>query len=246
MNTALEQITGLSTGRRKVSGIVMVSLFALLLVGCKHSEGGRGDHFSGLVLSDLEDRHPIEVTNKSSSIQVPVSRSMNGLSYRQQNRVAGFVRDFQESDQGRLYVSAPSGRSDEVAVFNAVNSIRNIAQANGVSPSSIAVRPIYSNDSSSVITLSYKKYVAQGPECGYWVDNLARDPENIPYSEFGCATQKNFAAALADPRDLIEPRGTTPRSSERRSVIWDKYVKGESTISDRSQQEASNISEIGN
>ena len=244
MNTALEHITGPNFDLTKVSRVVMASIVVLILVGCKHDEARRDDHFSGLVSSELEDRHPIEVTNKSRSMKVPVSRSMNGLSYRQQNRVAGFVRDFRASDQGRLYVSAPSGSSDEVAVFNAVNSIRNIANANGVSPSSIAVRSSYSGGRS--ITLSYKRYVAQGPECGFWVENLARDPENVPHSEFGCATQRNLAAALADPRDLIEPRGTTPRSSERRSVTWDKYVKGESTIAQKSQQEASGISDIGN
>ena len=119
MNNALEQVSVPDTGMR-VSRIVMASMIALLLVGCKHDEL-RDDRFSGLVTSDLEERHPIEVTNKSRSIKVPVSRSMNGLSYRQQNRVAGFVRDYRTSDQGRLYVSAPSGSSDEVAVFNAAN-----------------------------------------------------------------------------------------------------------------------------
>ncbi|MGI9379629.1 MAG: CpaD family pilus assembly lipoprotein, partial [Methyloligellaceae bacterium] len=90
------------------------------------------------------------------------------------------------------------------------------------------------------------RYVAVGPECGLWPDDLAHDPENRPYSEFGCATQRNLAAAIDNPRDLIEPRGTTPRSSERRSRAWDSYVNGESTVSEKSEDEAGNISEIGN
>ena len=49
----------------------------------------------------------------------------------------------------------------------------------------------------------------------------------MPWPNMGCATQRNLAAAVADPSDLVEPRGETPRPGERRDVVWGKYVKGE-------------------
>jgi Flp pilus assembly protein CpaB len=34
---------------------------------------------------------------------------------------------------------------------------------------------------------------------------------------------------ISDPRDLLGPRAETPRPSERRDEVWDKYVKGDVT-----------------
>ncbi|NJN37124.1 MAG: hypothetical protein HC794_08815 [Nitrospiraceae bacterium] len=49
-------------------------------------------------------------------------------------------------------------------------------------------------------------YVATAAECGSnWTENLAFAPRNLPWPEFGCSTQHNFAAIVANPRDLIEP-----------------------------------------
>ena len=48
----------------------------------------------------------------------------------------------------------------------------------------------------------------------------------------------------ANPEDLIGPRGETPRSGERRDVVWGKYVNGEPTISKRAASEHANASEV--
>ena len=225
--------------------LALTALVALGLAGCQHGE--RQQHnFHALVSEDLELRHPIDVEKKAHSIKVPVSRSANGLSYTQQSRVGRFVRQFRNGQGGKLFVSAPASSSNEVAVFNAVNKIQKIAQKNGVSNSMMRVNSHHGSGNSNAITMSFRRYVAVGPECGLWPDDMGHDPENRPYSEFGCATQKNLAAAIDNPRDLIEPRGMTPRSSERRSRAWDSYVNGESTVSESSEEEAGNISEIGN
>jgi pilus assembly protein CpaD len=60
----------------------------------------------------------------------------------------------------------------------------------------------------------------------------------------GCATQRNLAAMVADPEDLLHPRAETPRPSERRDVVWGKYVKGEPTLSKRDPSEHANTSDI--
>ena len=63
----------------------------------------------------------------------------------------------------------------------------------------------------------------------------ARDPQNMPWPNMGCATQRNLAAMVDDPDDLVEPRGETPRPGERRDVVWGKYVEGrDDRISKRS------------
>jgi len=77
-----------------------------------------------------------------------------------------------------------------------------------------------------------------------------RDPQNMPWPNMGCATQRNFAAMVANPEDLLHPRGETPRPGERRDVVWDKYVAGEVTGSkwgseEKPISEHANVSDIG-
>ena len=51
--------------------------------------------------------------------------------------------------------------------------------------------------------------------------------ENRQYWNFGCASQRNLAAMVDNPADLVQPRGETPAYTARRSVAIDKYRKGE-------------------
>ena len=64
------------------------------------------------------------------------------------------------------------------------------------------------------------------PDCPDWSENVGRDPQNMPWPNMGCATQRNLAASVADARDLLGPRGETPRPGERRDVVWGKYIDG--------------------
>ncbi|GAG12372.1 unnamed protein product, partial [marine sediment metagenome] len=57
-------------------------------------------------------------------------------------------------------------------------------------------------------------------------------------------SQKNLAAMVANPRDLVEPRGMTPRSSQRRDIIMDKYVRGDTTVSNKSKDEKVKASDV--
>ena len=97
---------------------------------------------------------------------------------------------------------------------------------------------------SARIRVSYASLAVHGPECGDWSDKLARDPKNIPYRNFGCATQRNLAAMVANPRDLVEPRGMTPRDSARRDVIMGKYVRGDTTIAKKGNEETAKVSDV--
>ena len=60
--------------------------------------------------------------------------------------------------------------------------------------------------------------------CGRWPTDLARDDNNGNYENFGCASQNNLAAQVANPSDLLAPRGMTPIDSERRTAVYQSYV----------------------
>jgi pilus assembly protein CpaD len=88
--------------------------------------------------------------------------------------------------------------------------------------------------------VSYLRFVAQPPPCGNWSTNLAEEPMNVPYPDFGCANQHNLGAMVANPADLLGPRSETARDSERRDQVFTKYVKGEPTGARKSADERVN------
>ena len=111
----------------------------------------------------------------------------------------------------------------------AVDEIRQLLSDNGLPKRRSLSRSIAAGDPHAPVRVSYLRYVAEGPVCGAWPTNLAFEPNNLPYPNFGCTNQHNLAAMVANPADLLGPRTESDRPSERRDVMWDKYVKGEST-----------------
>jgi len=53
--------------------------------------------------------------------------------------------------------------------------------------------------------------------------------ENRQYWNFGCAQQRNLAAMVENPADLVQPRSEVPPYNGRRTTVLDKYHRGEST-----------------
>jgi pilus assembly protein CpaD len=53
--------------------------------------------------------------------------------------------------------------------------------------------------------------------------------ENQPPWNFGCASQRNLAAMVDNPADLVQPRAETPAYTMRRTTVVEKYRAGTST-----------------
>ena len=67
--------------------------------------------------------------------------------------------------------------------------------------------------------------------CGEWPDDLASGAsldgwQNRAFWNFGCANQATLSAQLADPRDLLGPRGETPQDIETRMRAINKVRAG--------------------
>jgi pilus assembly protein CpaD len=91
-------------------------------------------------------------------------------------------------------------------------------------------------DSRGPVLASFQRLTAVGPDCrGGW-DDITSSATNEPYSHFGCAVTANFAAQLADPRDLIAPVDLAPGDTTRREVVLGKYREGQITSSVKDTQ----------
>ncbi len=218
--------------------LLAASLAALTMVGCKHVYDPV--RVAGWTLIDPAQRHPILVSQEPTDHFIPVARGTLGLTPAQRAELIDFVNRYRATDAGnsRLVVSVPSGAANEVAAMNSVLEVRNLLADYGFSEASISVEAYDAQGAGQPpIRVSYLRYVAQPPECGDWSTNLAYEPTNLPYPNFGCATQRNFGAQIANPADLLGPRSETARSSERRDQVWSRYIRGEPTGAKRTKDD---------
>lgn len=96
---------------------------------------------------------------------------------------------------------------------------------------------------ADIITVNIVNYRARTYACNQSWENLAATRNNTPYKNFGCAVTSNLAAQIADPRDLNGPATATSTDASRKSVILDKYRKGEVTSATKDDQSNGAISQ---
>jgi pilus assembly protein CpaD len=215
-----------------------VSLLTVAVGACRHFD--EGPQVAGWAVVDPSERHPIHVSQEPQTMQIAVGRYAQGLTGQQRAEVLAFADRSRASDAGnsRLIISAPGGAENEVAAMHVVRQIRRILSDYGFAETSIAVEAYQAEEGREPpIRVSYLRYVANAPQCGFWPTNLAYEPQNLPYPNLGCATQHNLAAQVANPADLLGPRTESDRSAERRDTVWDKYARGESTVAKKTEDE---------
>ena len=239
MRISNKQRTAGSTVRRPLAAAVLCAAsVTLVLAGCRADT--EGTRVAGWSLVEPSHRHPIMVTQQPTTLSIRVSRGSYGMSPHQRAQVISFLERYRGVDAGntRLIIEAPSGTTNEVASMQAVAEIRALMSEIGFDAAKVGVEPVQANgDQQAPIRISYLRYVAEGPQCGKWPSNLGESSANLNYPNLGCATQANLAAMIANPADLVAPRTSTPGSGERSHTMWEKYVKGESTIATKQSDE---------
>ncbi|MGH6803671.1 MAG: CpaD family pilus assembly protein [Methyloceanibacter sp.] len=233
-------------GSRVFAARPLLTLLAVLVVATSAGGCWKSPRFKApFTLANPNERHPIAVRQGEVSLDLAVFPGASGLNESQKGQLYGFLRDYKSQSSDRLLVRAPSGGANETAAMRAYDEVRRAMRSAGINPAAVALEPYFGNgDPAAPLRLSYLQFVAEAPDCPDWSEDTGRDPQNMPWTNKGCATQRNLAASVADARDLLGPRGETPRPGERRDVVWGKYIAGEPTISKRAPSERANASEI--
>jgi pilus assembly protein CpaD len=194
-------------------------------------------------LYDVEQQFPIVVEPQVVTLAVQVDDDMSSLARGEDARIGAFAQRWKARGQGMLNVATAGGASSDAAVAQ----LKKVLAANGVDKKSVKFTsyPPASGEAHPPIALSFVAYAATAAECGRnWSENLAFTPRNAPWPEYGCSTQSNLAAIVADPRDLVEPHSSDPSDALRRSVVIEKYQKGERTATARSDDESGQSSQV--
>jgi pilus assembly protein CpaD len=162
-------------------------------------------------------------------VRLPFSASDAGLMPDDAAHFSVFVAEYLSSGNGAISITAPQGSGANSAIGYFGERLASL----GVPRDRIMVgtRP---EAGDGRVEIGYMAYAAHVEACGQdWSTNWADTWDNQSPPNFGCATQHNLAAMVADPRDLIEPRQMDASDATRRSTVTGHYEKGEVTQADK-------------
>ncbi len=227
----------------RLAGIVVAIVGTALLSACKsnhlHTGSVPGDGY--------RTRHPIVVTEAPETLDIPVGSGTRSLSPELADTVKAFARDARARGDGGLEILVPSGSANETAALYLARQIRGAVVGTGMRGELITSHSYSVDDPQALapVRLSYLRLQAKTNRCGIWETDLADNLTNRDYSEFGCSSQSNLAAIVANPSDLLYPRASTPSDAMRRSTVFDKYRKGEKTGAEYGDDSSGQIAEVG-
>lgn len=237
---------------RPVGHVMLAALIACLAGGCNLTARTAAEDAVASIPLDYRQRHPIAVTEADRSFEVFVGGRRGNLTPVQRAEVAALVPVWRSEATGGLVIEVPAGTPNARAAGGVAREIRSVLAAHGVPARSIATRNYRPQDPQQLATvrISYPRMTAQAGPCGLWPEDLglshgARPFENRQYFNLGCANQRNLAAMVANPSDLVEPRAESPTYTDRRSIVLDKHRRGESTATKYPDSARGAISDVG-
>jgi pilus assembly protein CpaD len=204
------------------------------------------------VPADYRMRHPITMKESDRTLEVFVGTNRGELNATQRAQVLAFGLKWRREATGGLVIARPVGSGNERAAADSMHEIMSILAASGMPPNSIGVRTYQAGGPAlATVRISYPKITAQAGPCGIWPEDIGpslnRDYfENQPMWNNGCASQRNLAAMVDEPADLVQPRAETAAYTMRRTTVLEKYRQGiETATQPSSTAAAAKISDVG-
>lgn len=232
----------------RVRAALLIGLGSFLVAGCQTDR-----IVTGTVPSDYRDRHPIQINEGNRVALMHIGSGRSGLTPEQRALAGGFASQWRRHGSGPLTIELPAGVANEISSGRTVRELQSILVASGVPRRAIQIRAYQSNEPSNIgaIRLTFPAVTAQvASRCHVGRDDLGvtptyQSPQNYPASNFGCATQHNLAAAVANPEDLVQPRNEQPGYAARRRTVIDKYRQGQDPSTTYNTNTAGAVSQVG-
>lgn len=207
--------------RTRATVAVLAMAAAALLAGCAN----RDSVVVGSIPDDYRTNHPIVITEKDKTLDLPVAASAQGVSKMQRQALAGFLDGYDTGEAPVLTIAAPSGSANERAAGKVAREFVRLAAASGVRPDRIAMAHYQASpdELTAPVRLVYSSIQAQTGKCGRWPKDVLDTADNKHYANFGCSYQNNLAAQIANPADLMGPRQQTSIDASNRKTVIDRY-----------------------
>ncbi|MBI3701013.1 MAG: CpaD family pilus assembly protein [Afipia sp.] len=230
---------------------------ALLLVATSAALGACQTTSDTITTSSIDgsyrQRHPIVIQEANRATEVFVGSARGGLTASQRADIMGLAQAWLREGTGGIMIDMPVNTPNARAAKDSLHEIQAILSAAGVPPRGIKVRSYTPSDPRmfATIRVNYPRIMADAGPCGLWPEDLGPSVnnkgyiENRQYHNFGCSTQRNLAAMVDNPSDLVQPRSETPANSTRRSEAFEKYRKGQTTATTYPESDKAKISDVG-
>jgi pilus assembly protein CpaD len=223
---------------------------AVALGACTHTDDGVTQ---ASIPDDYRLRHPIAIQEANQEVVIFIGHARGGLSAPQRADVMGLAQNWLHEATGAIVADVPVDTPNAHAAADSFREIQALLTAAGVPPRGIVAHRYHPEDprQMAAIRLSYPKISAVAGPCGIWPDDLGPSIknkgyfDNKPYYNFGCAYQRNMAAMIDNPADLVQPRPETPSYTMRRSEAFEKYRKGSTTTTTYPEADKAKLSDTG-
>ena len=203
---------------------VALAASTVALAGCGNLRPD-GDLKTSSIENDYRVRHSIKMAEAEHSIDIPVATGDVKLGRGIEDTVRGFGQNYKNNSSGVLQIAVPSGSINAAAARAVVPQVRKQLSFEGVEQRRIIVTSYQAEPGvSAPIKLSFVALTAMTDQCGQWPEDLMENSfGNKNWYNFGCANQNNLAAQVANPKDLFDPRASTPIDAQRRANVIDTY-----------------------
>lgn len=235
---------------RSLRVAILVAGLAGALGACTHTSQ---PEITASIPNDYRLRHPIAIQEANRTVNIFIGNTRGGLSASQRADVIGLASVWLREGTGAIIAEVPAGTSNARTAADSFREVRSLLSAAGVPPRGIVVRHYHPADPRllATIRLTYPRMAAVAGPCGVWPEDLGPSIknksylDNKPYWNFGCASQRNLAAMVENPSDLVQPRPETPVYTARRTYALDKYRQGQSTATVYPDADKNKISSVG-
>jgi pilus assembly protein CpaD len=222
---------------------------AVVLGACTHTD----DAVQASIPDDYRLRHPIAIQEANQSVVIFIGHARGGLSASQRDDVIGLAQTWHHEATGAISADVPVDTPNARAAADSFREVQALLASAGVPPRGIIVRRYHPDDlrQMAAIRLSYPKISAVAGPCGLWPEDVGPSIknkgyyDNKPYYNYGCAYQRNMAAMIDNPSDLVQPRSETAAYTARRTVAFQKYRTGAATTTNYPEADRAKLSDTG-
>lgn len=176
---------------------------------------------------DYQARYPIKVETRTALLVLDPGP---GGSVLPQNfpAIGEFATDYGKKAAGTVTLQIGANSSTDPLATNFARQIVAVLHDHGIPSNQIGVAFLTDPESAKYgrAVMQFPIYVALADECGTFKDQPGFTPLNENSYGFGCASQRNLAAMVVNPRDLVDAETSSGRMAARADVIVGKYILG--------------------
>jgi pilus assembly protein CpaD len=196
---------------------IIAALAALSLSAC---EGNMRDY-------DYAANHPVKVEVRTALL---ILEPGAGGHVQQMDAAAidEFARDYGKKGAGGITVQVGAASTSDPLAASFARDVSQVLVSRGIPANAIQMNYNLSPEAAKHgrAVMQFPIYVAIADECGTWKDRPEFTPLNENTYNYGCATQRNIAAMVVNPRDLVDAEASTGRLAARGDNVVGKYIVG--------------------